>query len=716
MFKSLKSKFIIFFVLLQLFFFVIIVSINFNFIDKASETLTYEKLTTTNQLLVELLKTPLIVSDLATMDDIVHNFSSIDNVVGIEIRDSNNINMSRDIKREMIPEKLFEKAIVNGDDRIRYEDKEYVFSSVDVIVEDKVVGHVHFGFDTTQGFESIQNNKDLTYLMVSIALIIGLTIAYALGGSLGKSLKLLTDISKDIAQGKKVDIPKKENLSDEMMTLFQSVTLMQDIIFERTQKLNKSIELFGANVIASSSDKEGKITYASQALCDISGYTHEEWIGEQPHSILRHQDMPDEVFTEIWHIINSGKAWKGELINHKKEGGYYWVDTSVVPEFDKENNLIGYTAIQHDITAQKVKEEFMANMSHELRTPLNAIIGFSTILNKRLTDPEQLGLLGHISSSAGALLFLINSLLDLSKIQDAKFTIQPHAFNAFNEILASCEYAKGLMAQKNIRLGTDIDENLKRTLLGDWYRINQIILNLISNAIKFTDNNGEIKYASNYQDNNLVLTVSDNGIGMSQEVQDRVFEPFEQADGSTTRKYGGTGLGLSITQSLVEHMHGRIELESQEGLGTSVTVIIPLEESSKPVKNSSVLIEDDIQLLSGHILVAEDNATNQILITMLLEEFGLTCDVANDGIEAVEMYSPDTHRLILMDENMPRMNGIEAMKTLHKKHKKMCGPIIALTANAMSGDKDRFLEIGMDGYIPKPIDKDELYRVLKQFL
>ena len=715
MFRSLKSKFIVSFIFLELIFFIIIVGMNFVSLDKASQTLTNEKVNATSQLLVELIKTPLIVYDLATLDDIVKNFTTIENAIAIQIEGADNIAYSTSLKEKSIPPKLFKETILKGATSIIYKYQEYLFHSVDVIVEDKLIGHIHFVFDTTHRLQSIQNNKKLTYFMVFLALIISLVIAYIIGESLGKSLKFLTKIAQDIANDKKVDIPQSSIKSDELATLYKSIDFMQNLIFERTKKLNKSIQLFGKNVIASSSDTSGNITYTSQALCDISGYTEEELIG-QPHSILRHKDMPSKIFRELWDTIESGKVWSGEIKNRKKDGGYYWVNASVAPEYDDAHNITGYTSIRHDITAQKVKEEFMANMSHELRTPLNAIIGFGQILTKKITNAKELSMLEHINSSSKSLLALINDILDLSKIEDSKFTINPYSFNAYDEIITSYKHFEGLVSKKNITLNKKINENLKLMLYGDWHRINQIILNIISNAIKFTKENGEIIYEASYQDNNLIFRISDNGIGMSKEVQDKIFEPFEQADGSTTRKYGGTGLGLSITQSLVEYMQGKIELESSEAVGTTFTIKIPLTKVQDSFTDSILTIDGKTKALSGNILVVEDNKTNQLLLNMILEEFALTCDIANDGIEAIEIYNPKKHQLILMDVNMPNMNGIEATKILQEMYKDKCGPIIALTANAMAGDKDRFLELGMNGYIPKPINSDDLYMILKNFL
>jgi len=715
MFNSLKFKFIISFISLEFVFFIIIISINFNSIDKSSETLVQEKVNTTSQLLVELLKTPLIVYDLGTIDDIVLNFSNIENVVAVEVKGINSKKYATNLREDTIPRQYFEEKMLNTGTLIfEYNEKEYIYSSSSINVEGEYIGDVFFIFDTTHRMDNINKNKYLSYVTVFFALVIGIILALLISGNLSKSIKSLIVMSYNIAHEKKVDIPDLSKQSVEVQALFKSMITMQSIINERTDKLNQFIELFGDNVIASSSDINGKITYASQALCTISGYTQEELLGK-PHSILRHNDMSPETFKELWENLLSAKSWYGEIKNSKKDGGYYWVNVSILPEYDSNNNMIGFTSIRHDITAQKVKEEFMANMSHELRTPLNAIIGFSTLLCKRLTDKEELLMIENINSSSKNLLSLINDILDLSKIQDTKFNVEPYAFYAFDELHKSCQHFKGLLAHKKITMNNTIDENTKVTLLGDWYRINQVVLNIISNAIKFTEMDGQICLNANYQKKHLILSVSDNGIGMTKVAQDKIFEPFEQADGSTTRKYGGTGLGLSITQSLVELMHGTIEVESQVGEGTTFRVTIPLSVV-KEVEEIESKVSGEKSTLSGHLLVVEDNTTNQLLITMVLDELGVTCDIANNGVEAVELFRPSKHKIILMDENMPIMNGIEAMKALHKKHKEKCAPIIALTANAMSGDRERFLKLGMDGYIAKPIDNDELYYILENFL
>ena len=566
--------------------------------------------------------------------------------------------------------------------------------------------------------KNIKDNKTVAYLVsyadsyflekmlqkhmwTNMMFIFGLLILYVvIVNNIKQRYSLEAQVKEEVA---------KNRLQDKL--LLEQSRVAQD-------KLNKSILLFGNNVISSSTDTKGIITYASQAFCDISGYSQEELIGK-PHNILRHPDMSAEIYRDMWRSIKQGEVWDGEVKNRKKNGEYYWVRTSIMPDFNDEGNIVGYTAIRHDITAQKVKEEFMANMSHELRTPLNAILGFSAILKKKLEESTNKELIQQINSSANSLLILINDILDLAKIQDSKFSIEPFEFNAYEEMMELAHKYEGLTANNTLIFKTTISDNLKNIFYGDWVRLNQIILNLISNAVKFTPEDGEIDFSGDYKEGNFIVSVSDNGIGMNREVQDKIFKPFEQADGSTTRKYGGTGLGLSITQNLVEMMDGKIELESAEGVGTTFVVSIPLEKVDNALAKESEadLVEEDREnSLESHVLVVEDNKTNQLLIKMLLDEFGVTCDVANDGVEAVEMYNPDKHSLILMDENMPNMNGLEAMRIIKEKYEDRCGAIIALTANAMDGDRERFIKEGMDSYVSKPIDEEELYRVLKEFL
>ena len=483
-----------------------------------------------------------------------------------------------------------------------------------------------------------------------------------------------------------------------------------------TYDLNQSLQLFGENVVSSKADINGHITYVSPALEDLSGYDQKELVGRH-QTVLMHQDMNQSTITNIRETVNAGETWEGEIKGKKKDGSHFWLKCSLLPDFDKNNNVQGYTSISHDITAQKAKDQFLSNMSHELRTPLNAIIGFSSILTKKLTQKAYKEMAKQIHSSSENLLNLINDILDLSKIKDENFTLNPYQFNAYHEINAFTEQFEVLVHQKGLNFHTHLSESLKAMFLGDLTRINQISLNLISNAIKFTPKNGDVSFSADYHEGNFILKIKDNGIGMNKLVQDKIFKPFVQADGSTTRHYGGTGLGLSITQNLVELMQGKIELESEEEKGSTFIVTLPIEKVGEVQKDEEVHLEASKEgTISGNVLIAEDNKTNQMLIKLLLEDYGLETTLANDGIEVVRLYNPDIHNLILMDENMPNRNGTEAMEILRDKYQEKCAPIIALTANAMEGDKTRFIKAGMDDYLSKPINEDLLYEILKKYL
>ncbi len=490
-------------------------------------------------------------------------------------------------------------------------------------------------------------------------------------------------------------------------------------------ELQQFVDALNESAIISKTNAKGKITYVNERFCKMSGYSSKELIGHT-HNIVRHPDTPRTLFKELWQTIKSKKIFRGLIKNLKKDGGIYYVDVVIIPLLDIEGNISEYLAIRYDVTeliksrdraiiAEKSKGEFLSNMSHELRTPLNSINGFAAILQRTIVDDKHLSYLQNIKDSSDHLIGLINDILDLSKLQSGKFTIDYHNFDFYKKINLLTKRFDAQLMKANLTLKLELNPNTKIVLKGDWLRISQIITNLISNAIKFTPATKEIVLSASYEDHSLKLIVKDSGIGMSEEAQKKIFKPFEQADSSTTREYGGTGLGLSIVLNLVEQMNGDIKLLSKEGQGSKFEITIPLEQVQTAQDETQVQEITEHEKLDAHILIAEDNKTNQMLIGILVDELGLTYKIANDGDEAVDMFAKEKFDLVLMDENMPNLNGIEAMKKIHSLYGDSI-PIVALTANAMSGDKEKFLKAGMSGYIPKPIDNEELYRVLKTLL
>ena len=736
MLKSLKSKFIISFIVMEVIFFSLIVGLNFNSLDKASKTLTKEKLEISSQLLVELVKTPLITYDLATLDDIVKTFSKIDNVVAIQVDDANEKMISGYSSDGSNNKSIHENSMYLQDDK-------YITTVADIIVEDEYLGHIEFVFDITEQIQSIKNNRYNTYILITFALIIGLIVSYIIGSDLGKSLKKLTNIAKQVADDKEVTILYSNNYSDEIGELFYAMHRMQKHITERTTNLNNTlnnlqqfINALNHSAIVTKTDPSGVITYVNSKFCEVTGYREDELIGKT-HGMLRPDDIEDDFYKNMWQKITSKQIFHATFKNIKKNGEPYYVDATIVPLLDNRGDISEYIAIRYEVTeiinakekaleAKKAKEEFLSNMSHEIRTPMNAILGFVKVLQKNTTDEKNLSHLKIIENSSQTLLYIINDILDLSKIESGKLTIDKHPFNSRLEFTQAIELYKLIAQEKSINLQVNIDKDIPLCLVGDLIRIKQILFNLLSNALKFTQENKNIFVDIVYKthDSKLSISVKDEGIGMSQEVQGKIFNAFEQADNSTTRKFGGTGLGLSISSKLAKLMEGEILLESEEDVGSTFTLSVPVEvcreddEALSLLNSESETATQDIKF-TGKVLIAEDNKMNQMLLTILLDDYELKYRVANDGLEAVEAFKNSKYDIVLMDENMPNMTGLKALEQIleyEKENQLAHTPVIALTANVMQEDKDRFKDAGMDDFLAKPIDTKELERVLKKFL
>jgi len=368
--------------------------------------------------------------------------------------------------------------------------------------------------------------------------------------------------------------------------------------------------------------------------------------------------------------------------------------------------------------ASKAKSEFLANMSHEIRTPLNAILGFIDLLKEKEDDREKLKYINTVQSSSTTLLGIINDILDFSKIESGSLNIENIDFNTHQELGTIADLFRAKASEKSVSLSFNIDKDIPKALKSDPLRIKQVVANLLSNAIKFTPRNGRIELIIKHIDNNLYVSVKDNGIGIAKDKQADIFKAFSQAESSTTRKYGGTGLGLAISAKLVSMLDGQLKLESKKDNGSRFYFKIPVEIGVyKEYKKAASANTDAMK--GKRILLVEDNKANQMFMSLILKKFGLIFDIANDGVEAVESYKNDYYDLILMDENMPNMNGIEATKYILEYEQKSGvkhTPIVALTANALKGDRERFLEAGMNEYLTKPLDKDKLATILNKFL
>ncbi len=369
------------------------------------------------------------------------------------------------------------------------------------------------------------------------------------------------------------------------------------------------------------------------------------------------------------------------------------------------------------ILANKAKSEFLANMSHEIRTPLNAILGFIGLIKDETKENKTLEYANIIDESSNGLLNIIEDILDFSKIESGKLDINKIDFNTKKALETISYLFDAKCSQKDINLSIIFDKNIPKDINTDSLRLKQIIANLISNAIKFTQPHKNIFVAFKYEYKQLKVSVKDEGKGIAQNKLEHIFEAFGQEDSSTTREFGGTGLGLSISSELTKLLGGELKVKSELGKGSEFYFSIPITIAKEIIKDDKYI--DNLDLSGKKILLVEDNKANQIFMKVILKKMGLEFEIANDGIKAVDMYKDNKYDGILMDENMPNMNGIEATKRileLEKELKLPHTPIIALTANALKGDRERFLAAGMDEYMTKPVNKKKLTEILAKCL
>ncbi|MFC1850637.1 two-component regulator propeller domain-containing protein [candidate division CSSED10-310 bacterium] len=486
----------------------------------------------------------------------------------------------------------------------------------------------------------------------------------------------------------------------------------------------------------------GRPITANTSLAHIMGYSSVDDLMANPTNIRAQFSVDPKMDNEIQLILSTEDNIKNfETQAYQKDGNVIDISLNIHSVRDEDQNLLYYEGIVADITERKrtemlriekeaaeratqTKGEFLASMSHDIRTPMNAIMGLSDLaLNTDLTE-KQRDYIEKISISARSLLGLINDILDFSKIEAGKLSLETVTFKLEKVVDNLSDVLLNKAVEKDIEFQVSLDEMIPAILVGDPLRILQILINLTSNAIKFT-NSGKILVKVITVDQNaervkLRFSVADTGIGISQENKSKLFDSFTQADGSTTRKYGGTGLGLTICKRLVELMNGEIWAESELGQGSTFSFEVEFGSHDIEValaKKPEVREPEAVETLAGtKILLVEDNSINQQVAVEILQSCGVSVDVANNGEVAVETIGTSKYDAILMDIQMPVMDGFEATRLIREKTQYKDLPIIAMTAHAMKGDQENCFEAGMNDYVTKPIDPEQLFSKLAQWI
>ncbi len=485
-------------------------------------------------------------------------------------------------------------------------------------------------------------------------------------------------------------------------------------------------------------DTEENITFANQCFSDMSGYDLSELIGKRAAQIFAKGENI-ELMDQKNEERKRGTTDAYEIVVKNKRGQVRWWLVSGAPRYNDQGELVGSIGIHLDITDQKQleieltsareqaeqstrsKEVFLANMSHEIRTPMNAILGMSNQLAKSSLTSKQLFYLDAINAASENLLVIINDILDLSKIEAGKLSLEKIPFEPKAVIKRAMQALNHKAQEKGLALTNSIlDERVSEVMMGDPYRLNQVLLNIISNAVKFTEKGGvdiKLEVINDAKHSQTVqLTVKDTGIGMDEKFRKSLFEKFSQEDASVTRQYGGTGLGMSICRQLIELMDGEIFVESEKGSGTTMAFVVTFPKGRvEDLPSKEIFVADEKMLVGKRILVVDDNDMNRLLASTILGNYGAETVEAENGLESVEYLAANAVDLVLMDIQMPVMNGFDAASYIRKNISKTL-PMIALTANAIKGDNEKCIEAGMNNYLAKPFKEEDLMKMIAGML
>lgn len=620
---SFRYKFILSFILIEAFFILLIVVFNTSSLKATSEKLVAQKIDAATEIFVEIVKTPLLVNDLATLDDAAANFTAIASIAAVRVLSSSGDILSERVNQtslfesedlqSKIPALMSDSHFKSGSST-EIAGRNFIRFSRVVSIDNEKLGEIRFIYDISESMQTIQKSTSVTYALALIALVISTLIAIVLGYRITRQLNLLTETANEIAHDNPVVIPTYRHNGDEINRLFGAMKTMQQKIVDRTQEMTSA---------------------RSRALI-----------------------------------------------------------------------------------ASKAKSEFLAMMSHEIRTPLNGMMGSLNLIEQQQLSDEDAEHLDTVRKSSVLLTTIINDILDYSKIEAGRFSLDNHVVDLeclLNEVE---QFYRPITTNKGLLLDVKRINLRHRYVRGDGIRIKQILNNYLNNALKFTSHGNIYLTLEQMPDASIKFSVRDTGIGINPQDISGLFSDFSQVNTGANRSFGGTGLGLAISKRLAVLMGGEVGVESVFGEGSCFWAVLRPEPSTlKEFEQQNQLQQkNDVETeagMSANILLVEDNQVNQTVARKLLQKQGCTVTIANDGVEALDkLYSGDFD-LILMDCQMPIMDGFEATRKIRQSGNDI--PIIALTANAQNSDRDACLEAGMNDFLSKPFDPRRLYELISRY-
>ena len=510
--------------------------------------------------------------------------------------------------------------------------------------------------------------------------------------------------------------------------------MTEKLLVNREAKFKGIIDNFRLGLLEV--EPSGVIIDANESFCEMSGFSIEELFGKDGGEVLL-DDFEKERMKErnASRIEGEEDVYELRILNKERKTRYWLV--SAAPLLGDDGEVHGSIGIHWDIThlkemefelkdakrkaeeSSKAKAMFLANMSHEIRTPLNGIVGMTEQLAQSQLDADQRYFTDIMRSASSTLLSIINDVLDISKIESGKFSIETTPFNLNETIRRTLSIFEEKAKQANISLDIELMDDMGIMHLGDPHRLSQVLFNIVGNAIKFTQA-GYVRVTSNLArgENDIChvsFTIEDTGVGMDMIYLTKVFEAFSQEDASITRKFGGSGLGLSIARSIVQIMGGTIQIESEKGKGTRVNIRIPMRISNDKTKQEIVEMTDLQKSLKGlRVLAVEDNELNRMVLQVILKKCEVIVSIAHNGQEAIDLIQSKEFDIVLMDVQMPIVDGLEATKYI-REELKLTIPIIGLSANAMREEVEICKQAGMNDYLVKPYSERALVEVMKKW-